>query len=360
VPSNDRPIELEFPLGGVNLLTEYQEQPPGTTPSAENVRGLNPDTLKMRGGSRAGLARYIQDRVPANVSLSLLIQHLAVIVDPQAPAFRNEFLVPDDTWVEDPLNPGLYVPPGGSGNPPSSPQQDTNIAFVQKKGQNGFGIVSTEQTMVFDNAVWNGTNDRLVVIVVGTSHSSNFGVTVTVESDATGGTYTRVGQGSGNDGYSREMLGTDEVTISLWYRFVTSDAGEQTIRVTPSAAAFLKFFGANFSGLNAAPFVDRAFNSSGVATTALTTGLVDIAGEGRLLIGAFALGSSNTLNYEGEDDVEGLFQYEVGGTITSPLTGAPVMSAAYWISPNIVEDEIEATPRTGSVTYVAVGASFKD
>lgn len=115
MPSNEQLADFEFPLGGINLLTEFQEQPPGTTPISINCRGINPDSLRARGGSRAGLSKYITDVIPADATQTLQIQHLAVIVDPQAEALGQKFFVPDDTWVEDPLNPGTWIPPGGWG-----------------------------------------------------------------------------------------------------------------------------------------------------------------------------------------------------------------------------------------------------
>lgn len=117
--NDDRLEDLEFPLGGLNLLAEFQEQPPGTTADCENVRGMNPDSLRERGGSRAGLLKYSPYRIPANLSLDMTIQHLNIIVDPQAEAMRMVFIVPGEDWVADPLNPGTFVPPGGSGNPPN-------------------------------------------------------------------------------------------------------------------------------------------------------------------------------------------------------------------------------------------------
>lgn len=119
MPTPERYEDLEFPLGGVNLLAEFQEQPPGTCADAENVRAQNPDSLRERGGSRAGLARYCANQIPADLTQSMVIQHLAMIVDPQAEALNMVFIVPDDDWIEDPLNPGTFVPPGGSGNPPN-------------------------------------------------------------------------------------------------------------------------------------------------------------------------------------------------------------------------------------------------
>ncbi len=355
MPAHEADTELPFPFAGINITTEFQEQPPETTPVGENVRGLDTFDLRMRGGSRPGLIKYIPQQLPSGANV---IQHLAVIVDPQAEAYRQEFLVPDPDWVEDPLNPGTFVPPGGWGNPgPGAPEEEpaSSIAFVQKKGQNGFGLTAAMQTMVFDNPVHNGTDDRLVLIFVGTSHNVNLGLQVTVESDA--GAFTRIGQGNADDGYRRMVVGGFETSISIWYRMVSADAGEQTINVTPSALGFLKFFGADFSGLDTAPTVDNNFASG--SGSSLSTGIVDIAGEGRLLVGFFGMGSSDRLNYEADPSVEGLFHFDVAGTPTDQLTGAPTLSAGYLIGPNEVTDQLDGETVSGAVTWCTIGASFK-
>jgi len=56
--------KLAFPAKGINENFGYEDQPPGTTPDAENVR---PHTYgvdkkgRMRGGSRPGLSPYVKD-----------------------------------------------------------------------------------------------------------------------------------------------------------------------------------------------------------------------------------------------------------------------------------------------------------
>ncbi len=359
MPSNAIDTELEFPLGGVHETTEFHEQPPGTTARGVNVRGLDGSSLRQRGASRPGLKRYIAQRLPSG---DHEIQMLQMIVDPQATALQQNFDVPGADWTVDPLHPDQWIPPTGAGwqpNPNADPPVDEDegeILFVQKKGQNGFGLTAAMQTMVFDNPVHNGTDDRLVLIFVGTSHNVNLGLEVTVESDT--GPFTRIGEGNADDGYRRITDGGFETSISIWYRMVTADAGEPTINVTPSALGFLKFFGANFSGLNAAPTVDDNFTSG--SGSSVSTGIVDIAGEGRLLVGLFGLTSSDRLNFEAEPEVVGLFHFDVGGTPTDQLTGSPVLCAGFRINPAAVTDQMDAVTVSGAVDYAAIGASFKN
>jgi hypothetical protein len=71
-------IPSPFPVGGVDVSCEFSRQPPGTAADAENVRSFDTLEDRMRGGSRPGLSKFIDERVNG-VSV---IQHLAVLVDP--------------------------------------------------------------------------------------------------------------------------------------------------------------------------------------------------------------------------------------------------------------------------------------
>lgn len=134
--SADQFIDLPFPTSGLNTSTDFAEQVPGTTPSGTNVRGYEPNTDRNRGGSRPGLVKYL-DAQANGVSV---IQHLNVIVDPQAGALLSDNTIefsPDGppppvggggipgSGILDPStnnlssrNPGRYVRNGGSGRQP--------------------------------------------------------------------------------------------------------------------------------------------------------------------------------------------------------------------------------------------------
>lgn len=128
----DQPIDLAFPVGGIDITTEFELQPPGTTPVAINVRAIDPGTQRNRGGARPGLSRYVNDR-PGG--LSSLIQHLNIIVDPTVDAMgaqdESNQTAPTDHGGDgsgildpsnnpdpaNPRNPGnRYIRPGGSGH----------------------------------------------------------------------------------------------------------------------------------------------------------------------------------------------------------------------------------------------------
>lgn len=69
--------DLRFPLGGVDLSRAFSFQQTKTTPVGRNVRAYEPATGRARGGSRSGLARYI-DAIPGGSAGT--IQNLNVIV----------------------------------------------------------------------------------------------------------------------------------------------------------------------------------------------------------------------------------------------------------------------------------------
>lgn len=71
--------DMIFPQFGLNISLEFDRQIRGTTPLGNNVRFLDPGTLRSRGAARPGLSKYLDDQ-PGG--LTTLIQHLAIIVDP--------------------------------------------------------------------------------------------------------------------------------------------------------------------------------------------------------------------------------------------------------------------------------------
>jgi len=57
-----KPMELSFPLRGVNEGWAYSKQPEGTSPVASNVVPIDPVGSRIRGGQRWGLSRYFAAR----------------------------------------------------------------------------------------------------------------------------------------------------------------------------------------------------------------------------------------------------------------------------------------------------------
>ncbi len=111
-------LDEAFPVSGIDVSVALEQQRPQTTPLGVNVRAFEPETLRARGGSRPGLVKFIPVQVDG---FSHVIQHLAIVVDPQAEALLTTFPVPTednpssggrgDFWDGTPIQ----VPIGGTG-----------------------------------------------------------------------------------------------------------------------------------------------------------------------------------------------------------------------------------------------------
>lgn len=86
--NDDKPLELPYPLRGLDRGQEFGVQPNLTTAQGRNVRACEPEEERVRGGSRHGLSKYVDEQLPLSpfVGGSRLIQHLALIVDPTTDA----------------------------------------------------------------------------------------------------------------------------------------------------------------------------------------------------------------------------------------------------------------------------------
>ncbi|MBE3117771.1 MAG: hypothetical protein IMZ50_03310 [Candidatus Atribacteria bacterium] len=63
----NKPTPLPFPLKGLDETWAYRKQVPGTTPSARNVRPVDPILQRLRGGQRHGLSKFFDDIVDENI-----------------------------------------------------------------------------------------------------------------------------------------------------------------------------------------------------------------------------------------------------------------------------------------------------
>jgi hypothetical protein len=121
---------VHFPSAGLDLSVAFGQQPARetaavgyarTTADAVNVRAFEPLADRCRGGSRSGLRKY----VPALCGSANLIQHLAVLVDPQAQAlWANYKSVYQPVDGSDP-----YYIEGGAPGPNFPPPPGPNYPF---------------------------------------------------------------------------------------------------------------------------------------------------------------------------------------------------------------------------------------
>lgn len=249
-------VGVLFPAAGVDVSSEFQRQPPQTTPVGENVRAFDVLAERGRGGSRAGLSRFID----ATVDGANVIQHLSVVVDPQADALGSSESDIDD--VPDPSDGGRnlltdgsvrLVRRGGNAFRHLKPQSSTptGIALVQV----GIGRQDTDDGGANHKSVLFGTgtpavNGFLLVFIARRSSTlaSGAGITFAVI-NGTGTAYTQIGT-------TREItwLGpdfgmgavTEYISISAYRLKSTGVVADKTIDVTASAACPFTIWGTEF------------------------------------------------------------------------------------------------------------------
>jgi len=88
-----QPIDLAFPVKGLDEAWAYGRQPPGTTPDCLNVRAADPLEDRLRGGQRPGLSKYITDAINGSNSIQR--------IDQLTLAFDPNLIVPDQVLGDD-------------------------------------------------------------------------------------------------------------------------------------------------------------------------------------------------------------------------------------------------------------------
>lgn len=63
MPRRRTKFDMPFPQGGLVETFAFENQPRGTTVDCQNVRAYDPSTGRMRGGQRAGTAKYNSSRI---------------------------------------------------------------------------------------------------------------------------------------------------------------------------------------------------------------------------------------------------------------------------------------------------------
>lgn len=107
--------DIDFPDKGLDLAMGFEAQREGTCCEGLNVVTFEPTTDRARGGSRAGLTRFISEQLPldavrTDISYPHLIQHLNIVVYGATAALFDG---------DDPTDPDLIDDPSSAG-PPSS------------------------------------------------------------------------------------------------------------------------------------------------------------------------------------------------------------------------------------------------
>lgn len=237
--------DLSFPLRGENLEWEFGDQPGLTTRLGKNVRAYEPSSDRARGGSRSGLSRFLLNQVPAG---SHLIQHLEMIVDPQAPLLGLSFTA-GDTTINDTSDGGRAILDdastrkirvGGSGyyTHPEADQtpddSDDPIALRQFKKAETNG----DETVALDSEPLENSVLVVAVRLIRNSTENVLDAGMDVQNNA-GAAFTRIGEGEADDGYVRGH-NTDldtEYVLSVWTKTATASANDQTIRILVDSAS---------------------------------------------------------------------------------------------------------------------------
>src|SRR5947209_1450755 len=104
----DQFADLPFPAGGVSTEWDFSGQAPRSTPLGLNVRVFEPLSFRGRGGSRAGLSKFIaQQLAPGH----FVVQHLNTVT------IASEAAIPIPAL--DPGSPDVVVDPSDPGPPES-------------------------------------------------------------------------------------------------------------------------------------------------------------------------------------------------------------------------------------------------
>lgn len=331
----EQEASVEFPAGGVHVACEYSRQPDGTTPVGTNVRALDQATERLRGGSRPGLARFINETVNGDA----LIQHLTVLVDPTV-----EALGADDDGLDEEGNPlpgttedtstnnlrtrnpiGTFGTPrryrtGGSGRQPNRnvPQNNSQpIEFVQAKRVQPGIIAPPEFSIVFDEQP---LNNALIVVVINAQRiASTDALPEPTATNADLGDYENVGVDPTYtaDVFSDGGVGSaDHNQLTMLYRIANGGAGEQEIIISKGPeennviyeAIALEYRYA--SGTSPKGDFDKAEDDT--SSTTLTSAAVNPNGTaGQLVIAAFVNDGATLANVDGQNGRAG-------------VTGAPI------------------------------------
>lgn len=349
----DDAAELTFPVGGIDRQAEWELQPKGTTPAGVNVRAFDPDLSRARGGSRPGLAKYINAMVGGNDSL---IQMLDYIVDPTTPALlTSDDLTgatiddPSDNPTGDLRNPGRRIRAGGSGVQPNRnvATQDAPplvISLVQS-AQAEYESSDERREPQFDAQP---ANNNLLVVVV-TQFGDDNG-DVQVQNDLLNG-YTQ----AGTYAEVEPQFTVGFLRQSIWYRVATAGASETKVKITPATPVQMVVFLLEYQNTATGSPLDAQSQGAGVfSDPEMSPGLLDLNAAAEVALAAYAgIGSVDT-------DVPGAgfsLVEDHGDPVSTGVTDIQAFVAHKL--PQSADVTPTATFAGGGQDWVATGASFK-
>lgn len=318
----DRVVPLAFPLKGLNVATSYGQQPEQTAAVGVNVRAFDADG-RGRGGSRAGLSKFLADTVPSGAHL---IQHLNIIVDPQSPALLGDL----DPTVPDPSSNNLrqrypanrkYRAGGSAVKPKVVPPTGGPITLIQKK-QEQPGNISGPYSLDFDDPVTVGST---IIAVIRTEKAGSTAELVATVRNGGGIDYDQ----AGGPGYYAEVTDTEygpteTESLSIWFR-PAQEANDKTIIVTPGSHAIYEVMLLEYSGAASVNPVSNQCKGSGSSATFTLPDLNMNGTDGQMVVAAFTKVNTNvtaTGTYIGRFGASGATPANTGVVEKKPISGA--------------------------------------
>lgn len=243
IAAQEQFLDLPFPMKGVDMALGFNAQPPGSTPVGDNVRVMETITLRDRGGSRPGLAKYIATAVNGTA----LIQELQPVV-------------------------------GVGYNAPGSVA--ASISVLQSAPIAGTGGATSIAT-TFPGAVTTGST--IVVEVVAADVTSFSGSQPTSVTDNKGNTYTKATEATGGTAGGRSFS-------SIWYSANVTGGSNFIVTANFASTTGCGITASEVENLTATP-LDVVSNNNG-STLPATTGSVTTtqAAEIAFIVGAFFIG----------------------------------------------------------------------
>lgn len=290
-------VSAQFPIAGLDVTCEFGRQPGDTTPDNQNVRSREVIEERIRGGSRAGLTKYVPEVVSRPPSSGgggdggggdtgsatygpdqgSLIQYLGVLVDPQQPAIRQmnnlEFPDPSTNNLRPRVPSGRLLRRGG----PGTATDDTGYLGDAGPYQlvQAFTHAATGNVEIpFATHVGN-----LVLVFVAGDGNLYFDPLVTTDS---GLPFTKIG----GQQRQRSVTATGGIgsyrMLSLWYRIAGS--GETGIRMEGPSNSFNGINAIEFSGNPPGPLD----GNSGISDSGDPASIhVFVGGQGELIVASF-------------------------------------------------------------------------
>jgi hypothetical protein len=284
-------VPSAFPVGGVDVSCEFARQPAGTTADASNVRGYETLEDRLRGGSRAGLAKWIDARVNGDA----LIQHLTVLVDPTTLALSASSVPYTVGGTETGPDGKLYRRSGSQPavslaagsisleSQPVNPSPGAAPAFVQAETEGFSDVTGEDCEFTFTSAPQTG--NLVVFVVCQLSQDGDDPGTVLV-TDGAGVVLDRAG--------SRRWFAKTGANgfLTVYYRTVATVADHTCTVSLRAAGETCLIAGLEYSGVVTTSPLGRWGGADDGELDVMTAGSITPGGANEVIVAAFMAANS--------------------------------------------------------------------